>query len=191
MKTKKLIRYRLAVSRVFPATHNRAGEPTFFIEKILKSTGKFDLITDDIAEQNGFYLGKYLWIEHRIKYGLEKIHTIRSNYQLWKKRFEKINRGEAVLELYYWEKPGGCYVEGNKQIVFCQLSKNDGIGIQELYFYQNNIMFPRTEEHKVVAINLLEHAKNDGLSLDDFKEWFKNYNLSVPMAIIHLTNFRY
>ncbi|MFA5297872.1 MAG: hypothetical protein WC389_06645, partial [Lutibacter sp.] len=103
MKTKKLIRYRLAVSRVFPATHKRAGEPTFFVEKLERT---LEL--------------KYSKVHLELE--LIKIHTIRGNYKLWKKRFEKINRGEAVLELYYWEKPGGCYVEGNKQIVFCQLS---------------------------------------------------------------------
>ena len=34
-------------------------------------------------------------------------------------------------------------------------------------------------------------AKNDGLSLEEFKEWFKGYDLSQPMAIIHFTRFRY
>jgi hypothetical protein len=34
-------------------------------------------------------------------------------------------------------------------------------------------------------------AKNDGLSLDDFKEWFKGYDLSKPLALIHFTKFRY
>jgi hypothetical protein len=36
-----------------------------------------------------------------------------------------------------------------------------------------------------------ELSKNDGLSLPDFKAWFKNYDLSEPMAIIHFTKFRY
>ena len=34
-------------------------------------------------------------------------------------------------------------------------------------------------------------ANNDGLSLDDWKEWFKGYDLSQSMAIIHFTKFRY
>lgn len=34
-------------------------------------------------------------------------------------------------------------------------------------------------------------AKNDGLSLEDFKAWFKNYDLSEPLAIIQFTKFRY
>jgi len=34
-------------------------------------------------------------------------------------------------------------------------------------------------------------ARNDGLSFDDFEEWFKDYDLSKPMAIIHYSDFRY
>ena len=34
-------------------------------------------------------------------------------------------------------------------------------------------------------------AKNDGLSDDDFREWFKKIDFSKPMAIIHFTDFRY
>ena len=29
------------------------------------------------------------------------------------------------------------------------------------------------------------------MSLDDFKAWFKGYDLHKPMAIIHFTNYRY
>ncbi len=35
-----------------------------------------------------------------------------------------------------------------------------------------------------------EIAKNDGLSFEDFCEWFKVRN-KKPMAIIHFTDFRY
>jgi len=42
---------------------------------------------------------------------------------------------------------------------------------------------------KITDIRTL--AKNDGLSLQDFKDWFKGYDFSKPMAIIHFTRFRY
>ena len=45
-------------------------------------------------------------------------------------------------------------------------------------------------EYKFTPL-LIDLAKNDGLSLDDFKAWFKSYDLSQPMAIIHFTSFRY
>lgn len=34
-------------------------------------------------------------------------------------------------------------------------------------------------------------AENDGLSLEDWKAWFKDYDLTQPMAVIFFTNFRY
>jgi len=32
---------------------------------------------------------------------------------------------------------------------------------------------------------------NDGLSFDDWLDWFKDYDLTKPMAIIHFTPMRY
>ena len=36
-----------------------------------------------------------------------------------------------------------------------------------------------------------DFAKNDGLSVEYFKEWFKGKDFNEPKAIIHFTNFRY
>lgn len=162
---KKIARYRLSVSVKFPATHQRRGEPTFFVEKI-KAT-----------------------IEGTFMLNFSKIHTIRANYQIWKKRFEKINRGEAVLELYYWS--GKPY--NSKCITICQLGKDDGIGIQKVNFWinLNNTAVVEKDKGAQTFQTVAQLAKNDALSLDDFKEWFKNYDISEPMAIIHFTKFRY
>jgi hypothetical protein len=40
------------------------------------------------------------------------------------------------------------------------------------------------------SINWDEVAKNDGLSFDDFCEWFK-VRQNSPMAVIHFTQYRY
>ena len=32
---------------------------------------------------------------------------------------------------------------------------------------------------------------NDGLSFEDWEDWFRGYDLSKPLAIIHFTKFRY
>ena len=165
MKVKEVIRYRLAISHTFPATHPRRGELTFFNEMILGS---------EVVKS-------------------KKIHTIRGNYDLWAKRFEKINKGEAVLELYQWSgKPFK-----SPAISILQLGKDDGIGIQKLLgidFALGPHVIIKTETTlpmpKYDNVLIAELAKNDGLSLDDFKPWFKNY-VSEPMAIIHFTKFRY
>lgn len=117
----------------------------------------------------------------------EKIHTIRSNYPLWKKRIKEVQEGKAVLSLRYWsEKP-----YRSKQVEFARLDKDSGIGVQEIYFINKNIYCPDLCSDRFLKSNIEEIAKNDGLSIEDFKEWFKNYDLSKPLAIIHFTNFRY
>jgi len=114
----------------------------------------------------------------------DKIHTIRANYNLWKKRFEKIDRGEACLSVRIWL--GRPYF--SKQPEIFNYTKSNGIGLEKieltaLGYFINNI------ESDVTTAEL---AKNDGLSLEDFKAWFKGkIKVDEPMAIIHFTNFRY
>lgn len=114
-----------------------------------------------------------------------KIHTIRANYEFWRKRFEKINAGEAVLSIRQWV--GKPYGKGSTQRELCRLSREDGIGIERLMF-DKSLLLPHVN-YKPVGIGNL--ANNDGLSLDDWKEWFKHYDLGKPMAVIHFTKFRY
>jgi hypothetical protein len=153
----------LTVSRVFPATHKRKGEPTLFQSYILNT-----LINDPVHQK--------------------KSHTIRANYELWAKRIKEVQEGKAILSIRYWS--GKPY--NSKQVEICQLDKDSGIGVQELSFIENDIQRPGIWGEKyVVLAKISEVAKNDGLSLDDFKDWFRKYDLSKPMAIIHLTKFRY
>ncbi len=183
MKLKKLIHYRLGVSRHFPAEHPRKGEPTYFIKKILNA-----------IEHTGYYLSP----EEDMPQSIEKIHTIRANYPLWAKRFEKINKGEAVIDLFYWSgSPYNYKRDGSKQVVFATLTREDGIGIQKLQVHE--YVDENEEERAFYAIDDKAHfdlttfkiAQNDGLSQEDFKAWFKGYDLTEPMAIIHFTSFRY
>lgn len=116
-----------------------------------------------------------------------KIHTIRGNYPLWKKRFEEIEKGNACLSVRKWS--GKPY--SSKQIELFRFDKTDGIGIEKLYHscYSKLPMVHSCLKTQTVSNDFL--AKNDGLTLEEFKDWFKDYDLSQPMAIIHFTPFRY
>ena len=151
-------KYVITLSQVFPVTHNRSGEPTGFKDKFLAA-----------IKQDGEW-----W----------KLHTIRANYELWKKRFEKIEKGEACLCIRQWT--GKPY--RSKQVEIARLTREDGIGIERLTFDRSPHLLPNVD-YKPVAVGNL--ANNDGLSLDDWKEWFKGYDLSKPLVIIHFTKFRY
>ena len=177
--------YVIIVSSTFPSTHQSKGQNTHFKEKIEIGLGRY--------EATGFLDGiSRNWTNIDVP----KIHTIRSNYPLWEKRISKVLKYEAIISLRYWELPGGCYTKGNKQIEIARLSADDNIGIQELRFEEGGFFFPTViveeggiEKYKRCAIDKL--AKADGLSFEDFEAWFKGYDLSKSMPIIHFTNFRY
>jgi hypothetical protein len=163
MNKKKV--YVLIVSDYFPAKHPLKGEQTYFEQKI----------------RNNFENVPVMEIGYSI---LFKIHTIRANYELWKKRVNEINAGLAILSIRRWS--GKPY--RSEQIEIMQFEK---LGIQKLEF-KNGLIDYMLVDGRYAFTNIGNTiAKNDGLSLDDFLAWFKNYDLSKPMAILHFTNFRY
>lgn len=120
-----------------------------------------------------------------------KLHTIRGNYLLWKKRIDEVNDAIALLSVRNWT--GKPYK--SKQNIICEFHKGS-IGIQDLYFdcqiLSESFISHETAEDGIQAyVSNQILAENDGLSLEDFQEWFKKYDLSEPMAIIHFTDFRY
>jgi len=152
----------LIVSKTFPKTHKRAGESTGFVDNISK------LFTPANT----------------------KIHTIRANIDLWSKRAKEINDGRAFLSIRYWS--GKPY--NSEQVEICKLRH---IGIQKFNVleYEDNEGIERAcycvDDMAKQTLLTSTLAKNDGLSLEDFREWFKDYDLSNSMAIIHFTEFRY
>ena len=119
-----------------------------------------------------------------------KKHTIRGNYPLWKKRIEEIQKGNAVLSIRYWI--GKPYNSKQKEVYV--LDKNSGIGVSKIEFYEDKdgvcaLKYPIINNLEEPDIKII--SENDGLSYDDFKEWFKGYDLNEPMAIVHFTDERY
>jgi len=112
---------------------------------------------------------------------LIKIHTIRSNYELWKKRADKINNGEAILSVRCWT---GKPYQSKQREVF----SFEKIGVEKL---QRDNLLGWFIDDVDSDYTTKDFAKNDGLSVEDFKEWFKGKNFNEPKAIIHFTNFRY
>ena len=154
--------YVITLSRHFLANHKRAGEETHFKEKFLLGQGLTDYDTPSMA----------------------KIHTIRANYPLWEKRIKKVQEGRAVLSIRQWT--GKPY--RSKQVEIATLTAENGVGVQKLEFYNNTLGLCHIG---VVYQRKYELAYHDGLSFEDWEEWFKGYDLSKPMAIIHFTKFRY
>ena len=168
----KIKTYNIMLSRVFPETHPKAGQPTGFSDKVLAN---FRYPTYDPT-----------LLDHK------KLHTIRANYKLWKKRFEEVERGDAVINLRVWiGKP-----YRSKTLLIKTLTSKDGIGLEKLEIVRT-IDFGRPIwmlylNGRQQDCNFLKSlAQNDGLSLEDWFAWFESYEKNKPMAIIHFTPFRY
>lgn len=172
--TKKLKVYVITLSRVFPVSHPKAGLKTYFKTKLENThVVPFDPNGDSVPDGQPQL----------------KRHTIRANYELWRKRFEQIERGEACLSIRQWT--GKPYA--SKQIEIARLTKDDGIGLQRLRFTPD-----RDGQFVWWNFNIDGHfskeeflANNDGLTLRDWCAWFKDYDLSKPLAVIQFTKFRY
>ncbi|AWL07957.1 hypothetical protein HME7025_00072 [Aquirufa nivalisilvae] len=182
----KLKTYILTVSRYYPSTHPRKGQETHFVGKIGK------VLLGYLEEKYGRHAIGGIIDLYNFDGGWKldpKYHTMRANYGLWEKRIKEVQEGKAVLSLRYWE--GRPY--NSNQVEFAQLHKGSGVGVQKLEFedeeFENPVIIGPLHDFFLNNIELL--ANNDGLSLNDFKAWFKGYNISQPMAIIHFTPFRY
>ena len=147
--------YVLTLSKVFPKSHKRAGEPTNFAEKFRKT----------------------------------KLHTIRANYHFWYERFKNIANGTACLSVRQWTGKPYC----SKQVELARLTAADGISLQRLEFDQDRDGCVRWDFFTLGGCfpDVADLAANDGLSLADWKGWFKNYDLTQPLAVIQFTPFTY
>ena len=110
----------------------------------------------------------------------DKVHTIRPNYEKWKEKIEEVKSGKAELVLKQWE--GRPYHSTPNKLF--KKKKKDDVDVSKLTKTADGFFVNDTIK---VEPEIL--AKNDGLSLQDFEDWFKVFP-TEPMAIIHLNSFR-
>lgn len=111
----------------------------------------------------------------------DKVHTIRPNYEKWKEKIEEVKSGKAELVLKQWEgRP--YHSTPNKLSIY---DEKDDVDVSKLTKTADGFFVNDTIK---VEPEIL--AKNDGLSLQDFEDWFKVFP-TEPMAILHFNSFRY
>ncbi len=167
----------IRLSNRFPKSHPRAGQPTYFVENLM-----FALRCPDC--QNGERQeGEFCRVCNcRRNIPGRKIHTLRANYDYWAPRIREVQEGRAVLRAEYWpEVPYRC-----KPAKIWTLTAAHGVGIQKVELADLGIVVIDGISHSEIEV-----AGNDGLSYADFVNWFKGYDLSKPLAMIHFTPFRY
>lgn len=121
-----------------------------------------------------------------------KLHTFRGDYAKWRKRFDKIERGEACLSIRAW---AGVPYRSDQRVI-CNLGKDDGIGLQLLQFHEPGKTFTWVGEPHVDGkrVGVAQFANNDGLTVEDWIRWLleaPKSDLTQDFALIQLTDFRY
>lgn len=128
--------------------------------------------------------GKRTGFEDSIKAGV-KIHTVRGNNKnLWDKRAADIAGGKKYLSVREWI--GRPYNSEQRE-----LARYDTVGLQHITI-TNGTDDPEPKclvDGKIVPIG--DIARNDGLNVEDFTEWFLSDTNVFEGVIIHFTDFRY
>ena len=123
--------------------------------------------------------------------GIKK-HTIRVNAELWEHRAEEINAGRAVLSVRQWS--GKPYEPGSHQI---EIARHTNLATQRVKMSfsvpWNKCISVKQDNGDIHHPLFSEVARNDGLSPDDFIDWFiKTGKRSViDGVILHFTDMRY
>lgn len=164
----------LMLSQAFLMGHSKVGQPNYFVQQLSNALHGYS--EHDVQLPDG----------ESIVVGGKKLHTIRENYEYWKEKAGKINVGEMELSIRVWS--GKPYKSPQAEVA--RLSHVD-IQLVEMGYstedpqpivYIDNILKPNIAE---------EMAKNDGLKLEDWVEWFFKRTNTFRGVILHFTDFKY
>lgn len=157
--------YVLMVAKYFPATHPRAGEETFFKEKMLCGA----------------------------LYRDAKIHTMRLNYDRWKMIVDEVNAGRAILSVRQWKgKPYNTKQEEFLQITKNLGIQKVKTWVVAGKIFGGEVDIRRealVDDIRLSQPSIFDLAHNDGLSRDDFESWFGLKTFEG--CILHFSRLRY
>ena len=138
-----------------------------------KELTDMDLVTDATpSEMKEFILGDYTF---------ERFGSV------------KVKKETTKFDITTLRKESG-YIDNRhpNKIIFTKDIKEDvcrrDITINALYMDKDLKVIDLVDGK---SVNCWDVAHNDGLNFTDWRNWFKNYDHTKPMAIIHFTKFRY
>lgn len=123
----------------------------------------------------------------------EKLHTIRGNYDLWRVNADKMQTGKYVLSVRQWS---GVPRRSKQREVY---NTDECIGVEAVaieYSADADSIAVSIEKRTLSNEEIERLAKNDGMTLDDFKDWFfakqrNKQDASFNGVIVHFTPLRY
>lgn len=146
----------LTFSRVFPKYHPKAGQDTFFVEKILsgimpkQQNGLIDL--NDLLENVGTIINDFQLLCSPTEI---KSHTIRAGNR-WKV-------GDKFSPRVWTGKP-----YASKQIQF-----SDDVEVKKTFKISSDGVLWYIDNQPAISETIKILAANDGLTYEDFLDWFR------------------
>jgi len=186
------------------------------MSKIAKPTTVVVILSKDTFE-NGKKINKPSDFAGKVKTG-RKLHTIRGNFEYWDKKIAKMKESGGVLSVRQWS--AAPYRSPQEVIIEVTADK---VGVQKLELTQRGqyinhttesgesidslVMYEYYAQVDGLPVSLLELAKNDGLTENEFVAWFApvftaarakykdlaeiSSSLTIDFAVIHFTPARY
>lgn len=148
----------ITFSRFFPIYHPKAGEPTYFVEKILNSLG---VTIQQVAKEKPYNNAAHIINDFFVMDGSDtKHHTIRSGNR-WKV-------GDTFSPRVWKGKP-----YNSPQIQFAPDIEIKKVWNFDIYFepYHKVVFKINHKQQNIKQMEIL--AKNDGLEYIDLLDWFK------------------
>lgn len=164
----------ITFSKYFPGYHPRKGEETLFMEKIWKGLdtgnrrdGEYSVWANHPRQmKDGHWQLPHLWRDQMIdKKFYPKYHTIRAGKR-WK-------AGDMFSPRIWSGKP-----YASKQIEFAppiRVTQTIDVRIEIDAPHYTYILVPQDKKDTYIMLGAKEVARNDGLSFEDFQDWFKPY----------------
>jgi hypothetical protein len=161
----------ITFSRVFPAYHPKAGQPTYFVEQIwnsfnVKAGGEefiapFDHGVQELNSKlpHATVCGFLNELQMRVIYTLKKYHTIRGGNR-WKV-------GDKFSPRVWSGKP-----YQSKQIIIAHDIEIKKVWDIEIWRGSRNLSVAINIEGINYMVPWVDVAENDGLTIEDFESWF-------------------
>lgn len=147
-------------ARFFPSYHPRAGEHTYFVEKIWASIGT----------PSSSFVDQFICPHDWLSQGFEpKHHTIRAGHH--------VKPGDFIRPSVWSGKP-----YASKQIIIGP--DIEVVKTWDFEIHAKRLLIDDRPVSEWRAMYIPDLAKNDGLSKEDFLAWFQYPKATGPMQII-------
>jgi hypothetical protein len=146
------------------------------------------LIVPRVFPQGHPKAGEQTGIVEKLQSGA-KIHILMEAYETWRQRVKEVREGKAILSIRY--RAGNSEKAKQVEIMKVGQDNSDYLEVRRLEWRADYVAVASHMPHLAYNVPYSDIASNEGFSEEDFRALHKDADPREPMALIHLTPFRY